>query len=214
MGDLIMEVERGAVMDSAVIMQALLVRLSEQSKLVERFLGTGCEGVADYLAKIASLRGDAPSGYAFASPERLLLERGRAFERKPLPDGIEWGPIKRCFDNARDLAMNEPDRFAYCEGWAFPGSGIAVHHAWALDLRDGLAVDTTWRPKVLGFSTPQYVGLPFALDHMLDALNRSGTVLDDHAADHPILTGTVPDEDWLHPCHSGATPSCSASPGR
>lgn len=195
-------------------MVEMKARLGATRELVARYDGTGCEQLAQYLAQTASLRGDGPQGWAYPSYEHLALQRGRSFTTKPLPEGIPRGLPKHCYDNARAAAAVEPERFAYCEGWASPGSGIPVRHAWVVDLEDGIALEPTWREGLGRGGQPMYIGLVIQLDHMLDALDRSGTVLDDYMADHPILRGAVPEATWLHPAHSPDAGPGTPGPGR
>jgi hypothetical protein len=61
----------------------------------------------------------ATRGIGGRSGASLVLERGRAFTRRPLPKGVRRGKEGNCFYNG-----------SYVEGYAMEGSGILVHHAW------------------------------------------------------------------------------------
>jgi hypothetical protein len=77
--------------------------------------------------------------------EDLLLAKGVEGVGGPLPDGMERGEPKLCFQNAGRLAF---DGWTYCEGLAIRESlGLPLAHAWVLD-DDGKVVDPTWdRPE-------------------------------------------------------------------
>jgi hypothetical protein len=137
--------------------------------------------------------------WAFDSTEHLLLEEGREF-RRILPTMVEMGNENECFANACRLVRSNPQRYAYCEGYAFAGA-IPVHHAWAIDRHTGMVVDNTWPDRWAKERNIdwQYFGLPIQSEYMLKALlGGAGTVLDDFAHDYPIQTGLVPLEEVLH----------------
>jgi hypothetical protein len=104
------------------------------------------------------------------SPEGFVLKFGYAQEVDlVLPDDVEVGVLKQCYQNAWGQAMLHAGRYAYTEGFA--SSGILVcQHAWLTDLETGRAVDPTWRMKshIEAAERAQadghriYIGVPFA----------------------------------------------------
>jgi hypothetical protein len=100
--------------------------------------------MANYLGafvKLRKLTGRAkPNGLKYEGFEDFVLKTG-TFKRatKPLPEGVEIGEKKMCFENAYRLAMKKD--WTYVEGWA--ESVIPLHHAWCLDDK-GRVVDPTW----------------------------------------------------------------------
>lgn len=100
-------------------------------------------------------------GSRFSCADDLLLNLGKVWTRKPVPTGIRIGRRNRCYDNALALAMQDPDRFTYVEGYALHEDLIwPVWHAWVLD-EDGLIFDNTpgWRDSTVywGLAMPMHV---------------------------------------------------------
>lgn len=103
--------------------------------------------------------------YAYESPRQFVLTHGRSFPVKPVPDGIEMGPMRFCYNNAFDVVEAEPERFTYVEGYAHCPTTIdlPVLHAWVLDNEDGCVFDVTWPPTLLDGSPRgpvEYFGVP------------------------------------------------------
>ncbi len=106
---------------------------------------------------------------AYSSHYDLVLDNGRFFKPKETPEGVKQGPMKQCFKNAAQLAMENRD-YVYVEGFAtvkeLPGYPIA--HAWVVD-KDGNVIDNTW-------TTPgnSYFGIPFETDFLLETVTDTG----------------------------------------
>jgi hypothetical protein len=135
------------------------------------------------------------------SYEDLLLRCGVAGEAIPLPRGIRLGKLGYCFSDAAELAVSNPGRYVYVEGFAL--GVIPTHHAWCI-LRDtGQVVDRTWSahkgPRKLGSA---YLGIPFAFEYLCRQLTDTGrhSLLYDWHAGFPLLTQhwDAP-EVWMDP---------------
>ena len=85
--------------------------------------------------------------------EGLVLEHGREFTPGALPAGVERGNLGECFMNAGKIVLDDPETYAYAEGWA--GLHIPVHHAWVVERRTGLALEVTWEQP------GTYIGIVF-----------------------------------------------------
>jgi hypothetical protein len=81
---------------------------------------------------------------------RALADGGREWRCGPPLGTALVGTERECFRNAALLASSDPDRYAYCQGYAVSrrlleaGVCFPVEHAWVLDRRDGLASCPTW----------------------------------------------------------------------
>ncbi len=130
------------------------------------------ESLRDWLRTLDDFRqktGGPPAGWKYATMEGLVLDVGREYTPRPLPDDVQLGTVKECFQNATELAMSR-EGLTYVEGYATSGTtGIAVHHAWVVD-EDGNVIDNTWRNIDTGESSvgTAYIGIPVsAADHFL-----------------------------------------------
>ncbi len=135
--------------------------------------------------------------WRFSCMADLLLQHGREFNSKPFPKGtpLRGGP-KACFHNAGLLALGWPEKYLYCEGYA---TGIIpVHHAWVLDLEDGLVVDNTWTGEAgeeISTGRPtrgtQYFGIAFNREYLQLVVDRGHelSLLDQWQAGWPLLQG-------------------------
>jgi hypothetical protein len=65
------------------------------------------------------------------------------------------------------MAVDEPDRYAYVEGFAL--KHIPIHHAWVVDLETGLILDPTWPEP-----GDEYVGIPFSFEYIHEAALSAG----------------------------------------
>jgi hypothetical protein len=106
------------------------------------------------------------SGLAVGSLAEFVLLHGREYvATRPLPDGMERGPEKLCFQNAWQFANISPTRLIYVEGFA--ASIFPMHHAWVVD-RQGTVFDPTWE-----FEEGRiYFGIPISREYGLKALVR------------------------------------------
>ena len=101
---------------------------------------------------------------------RLLLKYGQTFDASPLPDDIAVMQKRCCYLNSYTLAVEQPARFTYFEGYAsmLRDNGCGNAHAWCVD-REARVVDPTWanftsdRPSAyLGLPIPLAVVKPYA----------------------------------------------------
>ena len=74
-------------------------------------------------------------------PRRIVSEHGNFYRRLATPSDISRGEANECYFNAYTLAVQEPYRFAYVEGFISDGHEY-VPHAWVTD-REGRAIDIT-----------------------------------------------------------------------
>lgn len=116
-------------------------------------------------------------------PHRLVLELGRPYRPRPLPEGLAAGPRKCCFANAWRLASASRGELAYAEGYTLH-AGMPewlARHGWAVD-SGGRVVDPTWgadRPLPLayrGIVIPLALAEAYAVDHSIGTLESSPQV--------------------------------------
>lgn len=95
-----------------------------------------------------------------------LLKHGREFTAQPLPEDIERGTPKECFQNCLNIADGET--LIYCEGYGMrPELMVLIHHAWCID-EDERVVDPTWdRPEEC-----QYFGVDFQTHYIWEVANK------------------------------------------
>lgn len=120
----------------------------------------------------------------------LVLELGRSFAPQPKPQGIKWGRMKRCYENAFQL-MTEHPTMTYCEGFVFLEKlALPIEHAWCIDEAGGV-VDNTVRA-----STVAYFGIAFDRTWVTDMIEDGAESL----VDHLLLLKTIPEtaiaKDW------------------
>ena len=132
-------------------------------------------GVAGYVAAMAAMAGrDRPEGWHSDSPAAFLAEHGRSWRYTPgpLPEGVTWGRRGECFRNAAMTLLEggEARGWRYCEGYAHPGTGVPVWHAW-LVTPAGEVIDPTWRPS-LG-TEREYFGVAFSAEWLWKTVRRT-----------------------------------------
>ena len=90
----------------------------------------------------------------------FCMSHGVLKTSSPLPKSINRGTTKLCFQNAGMLALAQPEKLTYCEGWAqMPAHrGLTTYHAWCLD-RNGNVVDPTWTHS----RGHEYLGVPIKI---------------------------------------------------
>lgn len=108
-------------------------------------------------------------GYAYACPQDFVLQHGTAYD----PNAFELveGEIKACYRNSLRTAAE--NGCSYVEGYAMGGIGLDIHHAWCVK-PDGTPVECTWEAP-----GDAYRGVVFPLRVALEALDATGSVLDD-----------------------------------
>lgn len=115
-----------------------------------------------YLKRIDSI---SPKG----SAEGIVLKHGKGYKSQPLPEGIQQGTVKECFENATKLAAEYPN-YTYVEGFAFPDFiNLPIHHAWVVD-EAGNVIDNTWKKP-----GSAYFGIPISLQVLLHTISEKGT---------------------------------------
>jgi hypothetical protein len=101
------------------------------------------KGTEDDPAVIIGAQIRTPMISAYLKKNGAKVQKG-----SPLPKDVSRGEPHECYSNATRLVMDAPDRFDYCEGFAYPDGtslgGMAVQHAWAIDKKTGAVVDNTW----------------------------------------------------------------------
>jgi hypothetical protein len=118
-------------------------------------------------------------GYAYACPHDFVLQHGTAYTSDAF-ELVEGSP-RACYSNSLRAAAE--NGWQYVEGYAFgpSGLGLDIHHAWCVK-PDGTPVECTWEEPGVA-----YRGVVFPLPVVLDALDATGSVLDDWMRDFPIL---------------------------
>lgn len=90
---------------------------------------------------------------------KLAFEFGRRWKNAELPHDVKEGQPNRCYPQARALALAQPERFTYVEGYAFHQVPVPIHHAWCVD-EYGNVADPTW----VYAEQALYCGIAFAYD--------------------------------------------------
>lgn len=115
--------------------------------------------IAEYLRITAEL---IPNGL-----NAWILQNGRAFTPAKRPRGVRKLRNGLCYKHAAHLAIRNPDRYTYVEGYGL--SVIPVQHAWCVDA-DGNVVDPTWKnPEDRG-----YFGVKFKVETLERYLVQQG----------------------------------------
>jgi hypothetical protein len=105
----------------------------------------------------AMMGGSKRPGMKYGSFYEAAAKEGRPYKSEKMPealkkqvmadiDAIEPQP-KQCFYNAQKLALNDPKRYRYVEGFVNSGVGFPIHHGWCV-VKDGdkeYVVDPTLR---------------------------------------------------------------------
>lgn len=118
--------------------------------------------------------------YAYPGPRQFVLAHGEEHPVKPVPDFLELGPMRFCFNNAFDVVADAPERYTYMEGYGLCPStlNLPVLHAWVLDTSDGHIFDVTW-PPTLADGEPrgpvEYFGVPFPFGYVDEITTIKGS---------------------------------------
>ncbi len=122
-------------------------------------------------------------GGKYLGADDFVLQHGREFPQRPLPEGVVRGPMKDCFRNAAHLLYEHPE-YTYVEGYA--AGMIPMLHAWCVD-DEGFVVDNTW-PEEIGNC---YFGVPFNTRFVMRTLCERGYygIIDNMEQGWPLLTG-------------------------
>lgn len=137
-----------------------------------------------YLAATVAARPAPPSGYRYRGVADLVLDAGVPMRVRRDPHGRR-GERNLCFKNSLVRALEDPDRYVYCEGFA-AGRVIPLLHAWVFDRDLGLAFETTWEEP-----GSAYLGIGFDTvwaDAQTTARGYHG-LLDDWTRRWPLLRG-------------------------
>jgi hypothetical protein len=83
-------------------------------------------------------------GHQGSLTHQLIQQYGTTgWAKKPCPEDLQ-GNMGQCYYNAMVMAVNHPERWTYCEGYAVLETlGVPMEHAWCLD-SNGNVVDPTW----------------------------------------------------------------------
>ncbi|MGN6556067.1 MAG: hypothetical protein ACTHLW_20350 [Verrucomicrobiota bacterium] len=136
------------------------------------------------------------------SISEFVLNHGRHWKPRALPDEIKPGKMRECFKNAADLALGfHRNNYIYCEGYAL--SIIPVMHAWCVDL-EGNVIDPTWTPRTGAMidTGREYFGVAIKSAYLSEALLKQKYygLIDAWQSKWPLLTAPV--ADWKHPVNS------------
>lgn len=146
---------------------------------------TTAEALTEFVAhlrKIAELRAenrDQRPLHVWSSTEDLLLSMAGDPAGQPtvvssltLPEGVEAGPLRACYNNAFSTAARHPN-LRYTEGYAFSGF-FPTFHAWTTDVETGQIVDPTW--VNLDYDGPfLYLGLVFSRTFVGRVVEETGS---------------------------------------
>jgi hypothetical protein len=147
--------------------------------------------VQRYLDSVASLHKQMkPRGFRYASMFAFVLAEGMEFST----DNIAFprtGALQQCFGNCFTMALRNPTRYVYCEGYA---SGIIpVNHAWLWDKANKRIIDPTWQDGQV------YFGIPFNVSYCTPAMLATGSVIDDYKRGFPLLREEADPTEYLTP---------------
>ena len=136
-------------------------------------------------------RNTLPEGFRYWSALDLVTKEGIAFE--PVVHD-KRGPMKQCYKNAGNMALNEPSRYVYVEGFALMSEKLplTISHAWVYDLQEQRPLEVTWDTP-----GPEYIGIPFAFDFLRGMVlaREVWGILDCHT----MLTEEARPEKYRHP---------------
>ena len=145
--------------------------------------------IQDYLKSIvAMIDREPPEGYKYKCTHEFVLEHGKPYRARPLPEVYKRGTIKQCYKNSFLLSL-ETD-LTYVEGFA--DNIIPVSHAWCVD-RDGNVIDPTWpNPE-----NCEYFGIPFKQEYVISNIMKDGyliSLIDNWQDGFPVFQ--QPPEMW------------------
>lgn len=125
--------------------------------------------VIDYLQSVKKMmEGDSLPHIKYRTIESLILDKGKSFTYKVLPDDIENGVPRECFANAFRLASER--NLIYVEGFSTPKTiAFPMHHGWCVD-NEGNVVDNTWTGDLAGI---EYYGIPFKRSYVYQTAHKT-----------------------------------------
>lgn len=120
---------------------------------------------------------------------RFVLEYGRQFAWRKLPETFRNGKLGACYKNSALLAIRH--NLIYCEGYAsiYPEQRPMLH-AWCIN-QDGQLFDRTWSHNI----EIAYFGIPMKTAYVKKMRKACGSfgILDQWQLGYPILN-TSPSE--------------------
>lgn len=134
-----------------------------------------------------------PAGWAYYSPEDLLLTLGHWGIPALLPQDRPRGPEQMCYANAS--SYSETYNLTYVEGYGLTTIGYTFAHAWCVD-DQGHVHDPTW-PDGTGMA---YLGIPFSTTYIQEFNEQFGNACllhDAHVDGHRILREGLPTDALL-----------------
>ena len=120
-------------------------------------------------------------GHHYKNPYDFVLQEGRFYEPRPLPEGFEQQPPRQCYLSAFEVAFER--ELPYVEGYAVRHGNWWLH-AWNLN-DDGTVIDTSWgiADAYMGVIIPMQIVMELwrMRNHGVD------TAIDDWTRDWPLL---------------------------
>lgn len=150
----------------------------------------------DQYVKMMSDHGK-PEGYKYGNSYELVRKNGQFYEPSPLPSDVRAGKAKACFMNAGRLAMDNPSKYTYVEGFATPSNiPIPMAHAWCIDNTTKKVVDPTWSDKKGMPGGTAYLGIAFTDSYLRSTILKTkiwGIIPDYPRGDHNPWKDGFPD---------------------
>ena len=126
-------------------------------------------GIKEFLEAMVLMRQNSnlakPKHWKYASTEEFVLEYGKYYKFKTLPEDIEIREPKACFSNAFELMIDRMKELVYVEGYATVKEiALPVLHGWCINKKKEV-VDPTWENGNLYFGVA--FKSRFAIEEML-----------------------------------------------
>lgn len=144
------------------------------------------------------------NGFRYANFYEAVMDLGTEtyVDDLTLPDDVPDGPPKQCYVNAAMLALVNPEKYTYVEGYACSDDlGIVMSHAWVVDY-EGRIIDNTWGSLASPPSGVSYYGIKFSTEYLEMRWSRTknyfaGVLGEDYGYYEHVKHGMITDEDGV-----------------